>query len=376
MDLAIVYIGFAQAVFAALVMFLKRPLKIADVILALWLLSMSGIFGLNILELLEKVEQNMWVVSLSLSMTFPPFLYLYSKYVTVDFERFRWTDLLHFIPVLLLIHVFLIFKAIAYDPGSTENVFTQLNWIRNSFGTLFIVLIWVYGIMAIVNVIRYKRQIQNNYSYESDRISLNWLLLVVVSFLVLYFLIIFLSNLIEKQVELPWIDLARNALTLVYVYVLSIWGFRQHQLTSDTPHIRLNTKIRKKNETGSGKYRKSGLKSDQAAEYQNKLIRFMNQTEAWRDAELSVAKLAVQTNIPKHHITQVLNENLGKNFYVFVNEYRTEYAKKLIVSPEYESWSFVAIAYECGFNSKTAFNNFFKKHTGKTPSEYKKTKLG
>ena len=97
----------------------------------------------------------------------------------------------------------------------------------------------------------------------------------------------------------------------------------------------------------------------------------MTQSEAWKDNELSVAKLSEQTDIPKYYITQILNEKLQKNFYTFVNEYRTEYAKQLIKSPKYANWSLLAIAYECGFNSKSAFNNFFKKYCDMTPSEYK-----
>ncbi len=38
----------------------------------------------------------------------------------------------------------------------------------------------------------------------------------------------------------------------------------------------------------------------------------MNQSEVWKDNELSVIKLVEQTNIPQHDITQVTNENLKK----------------------------------------------------------------
>lgn len=82
--------------------------------------------------------------------------------------------------------------------------------------------------------------------------------------------------------------------------------------------------------------------------------------------------MSEQTNILSHHITQVLNENLNKNFNTFINEYRVEYAKKLIKSSKYESWSFLSISFESGFNSKATFNTFFKKYTGMTPSEFKK----
>ena len=38
-----------------------------------------------------------------------------------------------------------------------------------------------------------------------------------------------------------------------------------------------------------------------------------------------------------------------------------EYAVPIISSKQHANWSFVAIAFESGFNSKTAFNVFFKK---------------
>ena len=39
----------------------------------------------------------------------------------------------------------------------------------------------------------------------------------------------------------------------------------------------------------------------------------------------------------------------------------TEYAVPIISSKQHANWSFVAIAFESGFNSKTAFSVFFKK---------------
>jgi AraC-like DNA-binding protein len=191
--------------------------------------------------------------------------------------------------------------------------------------------------------------------------------------MVVYNFIIITSTLYEIQMIKMDIDPIRDLALLIYVYIVGIWGYRQNQLTSITKSVRSFDKIKNEKELGPGRYQKSGLKDDQAKDYLQQLIQFMHQTDAWKDNELSVATLSRQTNIPKHHITQVLNEHLGKNFYVFVNEYRIEQAKNLIQSPEYHAWSFVAIAYECGFNSKTAFNNFFKKSTGFTPTEYRKS---
>ncbi len=373
MNLPVAYIGFAQAVFTALIFFLKRPLKIADVILGVWLIDISGMFALNIFQELNHVQEDMWFFSLSISITFPPFLYLYSKYLTVEHKRFKIADLLHAVPLVLIVPLILIFRnsnAVDETLGISDSI--QLIWLRNYFGYLYIFILFFYGVLSVRQVILYKKQIKNNYSYHSDKISLNWLLAVVVTFFIFYVLNVLLSSLHEFKIIPGNVDFIQNGILLVYVYGIGIWGYRQSELSSGLKPIQQNRKTLGRDNGSSVKYKKSGLKSEQGQEYMQKLILFMSQTEAWRDPELSIAKLSVQTGIPKHYITQILNEKLGKNFYFFVNEYRVKFAKELLVSADYDAWSMIAIAYECGFNSKTAFNTFFKKYTGKTPSEFKK----
>ncbi|WP_020529090.1 helix-turn-helix domain-containing protein [Flexithrix dorotheae] len=362
MEVPIIYIGFAQAIFTVLIIFLKKPLKIADIILAVWVMAIVLMFCLNIIQKVYQIKEETWVFSLSIFMIFPPSLYLYSKYVTIEFNRFKRLDFLHFAPLFMTIILILLFR----NPESTDFLsgiyyYNQIFWLRDSIGIVFNMMLWVYGVLALKNVIRFKKQIKNNYSFESSRISLTWLFVILISFMVLINLIIVVSTLKNTGIIHNDIDAIRDIALLVYVYIVSIWGYHQRPLISNS-----------KAPDDSGKYQKSGLKSEQANEHLQKLILFMEKTEAWKDNELTVAKLSKQTQIPKHHITQVLNEILQKNFFTFVNEYRIEYAKTLIKSPKHQSWSFVAIAYECGFNSKTAFNNFFKKYTEMTPSEFRK----
>ena len=69
----------------------------------------------------------------------------------------------------------------------------------------------------------------------------------------------------------------------------------------------------------------------------------------------------------------MINSKFGQNFYDFVNHYRIEEAKSIMVSNTDDKKTILEILYEVGFNSKSAFNNAFKKNTGKTPSEFKRT---
>ena len=62
--------------------------------------------------------------------------------------------------------------------------------------------------------------------------------------------------------------------------------------------------------------------------------------------------------------------NTTVNFYDFINKYRVEEAKKLLIE-DIHNYKILAIAYEVGFNSKATFNRVFKKFTELTPSEFK-----
>ena len=59
------------------------------------------------------------------------------------------------------------------------------------------------------------------------------------------------------------------------------------------------------------------------------------------------------------------------NFYDFVNDYRVEEIKQKLADPAQNQYTLNALAFDCGFNSKSTFNELFKKNTGKTPKEYK-----
>ena len=78
------------------------------------------------------------------------------------------------------------------------------------------------------------------------------------------------------------------------------------------------------------------------------------------------AKLGVHPN----YLSQVINQRENKNFYDFVNTYRVAEFKRLISMPRNQHLTLLSVAFDCGFNSKSSFNRYFKKATGQTPSEY------
>jgi len=80
--------------------------------------------------------------------------------------------------------------------------------------------------------------------------------------------------------------------------------------------------------------------------------------------------LSAALKVPKYQLTEVLNTEIGQNFFQFINTYRVEAVKKMLINPK-NHFSIEAIGYECGFASKSAFYTVFKSLTGQTPVAFR-----
>ena len=106
--------------------------------------------------------------------------------------------------------------------------------------------------------------------------------------------------------------------------------------------------------------------------YRKKLLNFMQDETPFLDPDLSLRTLAEQIDLSSNQLSWLLNESIGKNFNSFVNQYRMEEFKRIAKDPKNEHITIEGLAYDCGFNSKTVFNTYFKKQTGLTPSKFRK----
>jgi AraC-like DNA-binding protein len=92
--------------------------------------------------------------------------------------------------------------------------------------------------------------------------------------------------------------------------------------------------------------------------------------EVFKDPEITLPVLAKQFNTNPTALSRAINKGFGKNFNDFINQYRVEAVKKMILAGEHKRQTLLGIAFECGFNSKNTFNRAFKKQTGFSPREY------
>ncbi len=120
---------------------------------------------------------------------------------------------------------------------------------------------------------------------------------------------------------------------------------------------------------GEAKYQKSSVDQALAKRIQDKLEHCLTEQKLFQNNNLNLRSLSQNIGEKPHYVSQVINQYLSSSFYELINTYRIKHALDLIkTKPEL---NLLNIAYEVGFNSKSTFNNNFRRIQGITSSQYK-----
>lgn len=119
------------------------------------------------------------------------------------------------------------------------------------------------------------------------------------------------------------------------------------------------------------KYSHSKLSNEAKIDILNNLNAFMKgENKPFLNEKIAMVEIAKMLKVSTQQISQVINEKTNLNFNDFVNSFRIEEAKIMLLSNAYSKLTIDAIAQKSGFRSKSAFYVAFKKHTGNTPKEF------
>jgi len=355
MMISLIWVGFSQSLFAAIIVAAKKSPQVQDKILSAWL------FLLAIEFLTCALDFIFWDIPLLSSsfLLFNPAFFLYIKSLTKPDFKLKPIQLLHLAP-------FLIFEAAAYilqEKSTLYNFFEtdSTQWFRFSFSIASIISWIVYNYISAIMVFRHRKRLENEFSTIESGKSLKWLLFIVIFYNLYCGFAVILGIL---TVSVPEVSLSQYIYTysalLILIYILGFYGLRQQKIfLPETIEI-----------TAKETYQNSLLSAERKKTIKHAVIKYVETQKAWLNPDLNMNILSENLKIPKHQITEVLNSEIGKNFFRFINEYRIDEVKKLLSDPK-NNYSIEAIGYECGFNSKSAFFTVFKNITGMTPSMYK-----
>lgn len=102
-----------------------------------------------------------------------------------------------------------------------------------------------------------------------------------------------------------------------------------------------------------------------------KYIELISNDNLYKNSKLSLTLVADKLEVTPQYLSKIINEVFNKSFSEYINSYRIEEVKKMLLNPDFDKYSILAIGYEAGFNSKSVFYSTFKKQIGITPKQFK-----
>jgi len=274
-------------------------------------------------------------------------------------------DYLFFLPLIIEI-ILRLFKFSFYQSGEllSESVLSQVNFWINSIELLAAIFSLIVIFLSIRSLKEYEQKLRANYSEVETR-SLSWLRNILIGGLILSFLwtLIIISDYGVMPFSLALAKFCLLGLSLLIYYVGYSMIIRQELL--EAPIFAIS------NPTNPPVAETSEL-STKAEEYYKQLKHLMSSDKLYQDDSLNMTTLSEKTGISNSYLSQIINQKEGKNFFDFINGYRIKEVQEKIIDSKFEHYTILALAQEAGFKSKSTFNSFFKKTTGKTPSEYRK----
>lgn len=156
-----------------------------------------------------------------------------------------------------------------------------------------------------------------------------------------------------------------SAIALLFILLVAVRGLLQ---APGLYQENTNTNTNVPAERDEQKYVKSALAAEHAERLVRKLHNAMAKDLLYRDANLSLSQLSQHIGSSTNYVSQTLNEHMSQSFFHFLNSWRIKEAKMLLAKG---NDTILNIAYDVGFNSRSAFYTAFKKHTGITPSQYR-----
>ncbi|MCX7697505.1 MAG: AraC family transcriptional regulator [Bacteroidales bacterium] len=305
----------------------------------------------------------------------PPLIFLYVKHLTTENFKFRFIHIFHFLPAFLLTSIMFVqfltipsdvIHQILFQFSKTEPYYSNLkNWI-NIGDLVFFLQVFSYYPIILWQLAKHDKQIAYVFSYRQN-ITLQWMW-VFIGFVLAYNFYQFFVYIFNK----PILGFAFYLIAInFHVFFVGIMGLKQKEIYPVLQDAEKNTHEESTVINSETTEAKLHITPEQQQIIAEKLIQLMEEKKLFLNPDLSLYDLSKQLNLPRTHVSFVINTVFQKNFYHFVNHYRVEEAKKILIDPAFNHYSIEGVATTVGFKARNVFYMAFKKEVGMTPGEYR-----
>jgi AraC-like DNA-binding protein len=293
----------------------------------------------------------------------------------------------HFIPALIQ---FFVYMAYFLMDGSSFGLkiaypYSDLYIVRFSFGFVALIANVYYWLASNKALRKYKENYENTNSYEQNLQYLTTVLFIQAICLFAWVATIGIAavgiwfdldvfNLVEFSIETMWIIFSVITFFLGYFAAHEPDLFRVTEVIHELPEPSPLSLSMGNGQTKLASPEKMDEPIENLEAEVSKVTVYMEEQKPYTNSKLNLVELAHHLKLPPYLLSKIINTGFGKNFFDFVNGYRVEEFKRRVEDPQFHNYTLLSIAFDVGFNSKTAFNRSFKKITNQTPSSYFKNR--
>jgi len=289
--------------------------------------------------------------------------YFYIKDSLFKVERFKPSMFLHLLPFGLAV----ILCSFDKDELSLVSLFLNIG--------LKICVSIVY-ILVSLNIIKKQQILTKNHFSNTDSVDLKWLAFIVKTGLFTYilYLIILCFWFFKIQIVENLVSYA-NLIVLIYILPIAYYG-----LTATNVFIKIssiNSKIDAAFDSNDDSDQitinngpKELINSEKADEIYVNLLEQIDFQKLYRLENLTLEDLAKELNLHSRYLSYVINTKSGKTFFDLINHYRIKEFNIEVLNPQNKHLTILAIAFDCGFGSKSSFNRAYKSEMGISPTQF------
>lgn len=329
--------GAFQGIIFSLILWFRKKTSKANKIFALLLFSTSIRIAKNIIVHAREIDPDwempflVWRILIKVGLTFqfaigPLFVLYFLARLNPKFKVEK-KHLWHFLPFVLLL------VTVSFQPWA----FWQHGALLASYISILSYYLWAFWI--------YRHAFKNT---DNDQ-SIKWLrnLLIVTGILLFAY-----SPALFKYIGY----IGGAVLYAIGIYLVSALVLGKDRFFSYFQQ----------------KYPGSSIQNGKSKELLEKLNHEMKVVEVFLDSDLSLLRLSKQIGVSTNSLSQLINVHFHKNFTDYINAFRIEKSKQLLLDPSNNKTKVIAIAFDCGFKSLSTFNTVFKKFVGVPPNQFRK----
>ena len=356
----LIYFAFFQSLLLLCVfLFSKKNRKninpfLGCMVMAL-LLGLSG----KVLNISEVLGTNFRYNAMSefSALLFGTTLFLFTKSAIAKSTVTR-RDYIHYIPGIIYFGCILFYFIIPSDLIISQRIETgelqRVIYACHAFGLIVNMMYWIASIRLFL---RFRESLKNELSYAlKTKFLFNFHIVIGVGLLI--WLVLFTISIVGYDMT------ERNARPVIWLAMAFVILFIAYYGLMTPEVFKLNVL------EPSQKYTQSKLSMADLDQLKKQLDQLMIEKKPYLNNKLLKAELAEMLGTSNPELARLLNENIGMNFFEYVNYYRIKEFVALANTEKAQQFTFFGLAQEAGFNSKTTFNKSFKKLMRVSPTEY------